>query len=129
MERRELFVKNAIEKALNEGRTSHRGIVTASVSEERKAVIHEFYKALLSRPKCHNCGMYSPGFRKDGFTKIFENSLTEKQITNNRVKGLQRPSMIKNPTTNHLLLKSVIYQTLNIKEDPNMFYLLKLETF
>ena len=49
----------------------------------------------MSRPKCTNCGMYSPGFRKDGFTKIFENSLTDKQITNNRVKGLQRPDMIK----------------------------------
>lgn len=95
MKRRELFVKNAIESALKDGRTNHKGVVTASVSEERKATIHEFYKRLLSRPKCTNCGMYSPGFRKDGFTKIFENSLTDKQITNNRVKGLQRPDMIK----------------------------------
>lgn len=125
MERRELFVKNAIEKALNEGRTSHRGIVTASVSEERKAVIHEFYKALLSRPKCHNCGMYSPGFRKDGFTKIFENSLTEKQITNNRVKGLQRPSMIKK--SNNKSSSSEVSDLPNIKHKGGSKYVLSTE--
>ncbi|CAD1810725.1 RNA polymerase Rpb1, domain 5 family protein [Candida parapsilosis] len=95
MERREEFVKNAISAALKDGRTNAKGIITASVGEERKEVIHGFYRRLLSRPKCSNCGMYSPSFRKDGFTKIFENSLNDKQITNNRVRGLQRPDMIK----------------------------------
>ncbi|KAK6463825.1 alpha subunit of RNA polymerase I [Scheffersomyces coipomensis] len=96
IERRELFVNTSIAKALSEGRTSEQGIVTATVAEERKITIQEFYKRLLSRPRCDNCGMYSPGFRKDGFAKVFENSLTDKQITNNRVKGLQRPDMVKN---------------------------------
>ncbi|CAI5756906.1 unnamed protein product [Candida verbasci] len=95
IERRETFLKNAIKSALKDGRTSSRGIHTASVNEERKFVIHDFYKRLLSRPKCSNCGMYSPSFRKDGFTKIFENALTDKQISNNRVRGLQRPDMIR----------------------------------
>ncbi|KAI5950805.1 RPA190 [Candida jiufengensis] len=93
--RRELFVKNAISCALKDGRTTTKGVITASVSEERKATIHDFYRRLLGRPKCSNCGMYSPSFRKDGFVKIFENSLTDKQITNNRVRGLQRPDMIR----------------------------------
>ncbi|RCK64250.1 hypothetical protein Cantr_10400 [Candida viswanathii] len=124
MERREAFVKRAIEKALKEGRTSHKGIVTASVAEERKAVIHEFYKSLLSRPKCYNCGMYSPGFRKDGFTKIFENSLTEKQITNNRVKGLQRPSMIKK---NEGKSSSEVSDLPNIKHKGGSKYVLSTE--
>ncbi|EGW32330.1 DNA-directed RNA polymerase I 190 kDa polypeptide [Spathaspora passalidarum NRRL Y-27907] len=100
MERRELFVNTAIAKALSEGRTSERGVVTATVGEERKDTIHDFYKRLLSRPKCDNCGMYSPTFRKDGFTKIFENALTDKQVSNNRVKGLQRPDMIRNTKGN-----------------------------
>ncbi|RLV94583.1 DNA-directed RNA polymerase I subunit [Spathaspora sp. JA1] len=99
MDRRELFVNTSIAKALSEGRTSDRGVVTATVGEERKATIHEFYKRLLARPKCDNCGMYSPTFRKDGFTKIFENALTDKQLSNNRVKGLQRPDMIRNNST------------------------------
>ena len=93
--RRELFVETAIAKALSEGRTNESGVVTATVGEERKQTIHEFYKRLLGRPKCDNCGMYSPSFRKDGFTKIFENSLTDKQVTNNRVKGLPRPDMMR----------------------------------
>ncbi|CAH2351349.1 DNA-directed RNA polymerase I subunit Rpa190p [[Candida] railenensis] len=94
-ERRELFVDTAIAKALSEGRTSVHGIHTASVMEERKSTIHEFYKKILSRPKCDNCSMYSPTFRKDGFVKLFENALKDKQITNNRVKGFSRPDMLR----------------------------------
>lgn len=95
MERREHFVNMAIAKAISEGRSSEYGVVTASIMEERKATIYEFYKKLLSRPKCDNCGMFSPAFRKDGYSKIFENALKEKQITNNRVKGLSRPDMLR----------------------------------
>lgn len=94
-ERRELFVDTAIAKAISEGTVSAYGIHTASVMEERKHTIHEFYKKILSRPKCDNCSMYSPTFRKDGFVKIFENSLREKQTTNNRVKGFSRPDMLR----------------------------------
>lgn len=93
--RREEFVEIAIAKALSEGRTSEHGVQTASVNEERKSLIHDFYKRLLSRNKCDNCSMFSPTFRKDGFTKIFENSLTDKQEINNRVKGQARQNMIK----------------------------------
>lgn len=95
IQRREFFVDECIAKALSEGRTSEYGINTASIGEERKLTIHEFYKKLLARPRCDNCGMYSPTFRKDGFVKLFENSLRDKQITNNRVKGLKRPDMLR----------------------------------
>lgn len=88
--RREEYVDNCIAKALSEGKTSDRGLLTATVSEERKSVIQELYKRLLTRPKCDNCSMYSPTYRKDGFAKIFENSLRDKQLTNNKVKGLAR---------------------------------------
>lgn len=94
-QRRETFVDTCIAKAISEGRSSHSGVVTASVGEERKELLHEFSKKLLSRPKCDNCSMYSPTFRKDGFTKVFENALKDKQVTNNRVKGLVRPDMFK----------------------------------
>ncbi|CDO96408.1 unnamed protein product [Kluyveromyces dobzhanskii CBS 2104] len=93
--KRNEFVDMAIAKAFSEGKTSEHGTFTATVNDERKALIHDFYKRLLSRPKCDSCGMFSPKFRKDGFTKIFETALTDKQVTNNRVKGLVRQDMIK----------------------------------
>ncbi|KAG7786695.1 hypothetical protein KL910_004095 [Ogataea haglerorum] len=96
MDRRQEFVETSIAKALSEGRTTERGVMTATVAEERKAVIHDFYKHILSRPRCDNCGMYSPPFRKDGFSKIFELGLKDKQLTNNRIKGVKRQDMLKN---------------------------------
>lgn len=94
-QQREELVDLAIAKALSEGRTSPNGIVTETVGEERKLTILELYKKMLARPKCDNCGMYSPSFRKDGYTKIFEIGLREKQLSNNRVKGLVRPDVLK----------------------------------
>ncbi|CAI4973882.1 ATV_HP_G0045020.mRNA.1.CDS.1 [Saccharomyces cerevisiae] len=93
--KRSEYVDMAIAKALSDGRTTERGSFTATVNDERKKLVHEFHKKLLSRGKCDNCGMFSPKFRKDGFTKIFETALNEKQITNNRVKGFIRQDMIK----------------------------------
>lgn len=89
------FTKSAIARALSEGRTVVTGTMTATILDERKKLVHDFHKRLLSRPKCDNCGMYSPKFRKDGFTKIFETALNDKQVTNNRVKGFIRHDMIK----------------------------------
>lgn len=93
--KRKEFVDLAIAKALSEGKTTISGTFTATVNAERKKLINEFHKRLLIRPKCDNCGMYSPKFRKDGFTKIFETALNDKQLTNNRVKGFLRQDMIK----------------------------------
>ena len=93
--KRNEYVDLSVAKAMSEGKTSIRGTFTATINDERKKLVHDFYKRLLSRPKCDNCGMYSPKFRKDGFTKIFETALTDKQLTNNRVKGFIRQDMIK----------------------------------
>lgn len=95
IQKRTEFVNLEIAKALSEGRTSERGTFTATTNDERKKLIHDFHRRALSRAKCDNCGMFSPKFRKDGFTKIFETALTDKQLTNNRVKGLIRQDMIK----------------------------------
>lgn len=95
IEKRNEFVNLEIAKALSEGRTSERGTFTATTNDERKKLLHDFHRRALSRARCDNCGMFSPKFRKDGFTKIFETALTDKQITNNRVKGLIRQDMIK----------------------------------
>lgn len=93
--KREQFVANAVAQALAEGRTSKHGLVTEIVGEERKHTIHNFYARILTRPKCDRCGMYSPSFRKDGYAKIFENALRDKQLSANRIKGVVRPDMLR----------------------------------
>ncbi|KAK9241224.1 hypothetical protein V1525DRAFT_392485 [Lipomyces kononenkoae] len=81
--RRAQFVSDAIARAKETGQV-HK---SAAVLEERRKLIHEFMKLLLSRQKCDNCGMFSPGFRKDGTSKIFETALRDKQLQNNKLKG------------------------------------------
>lgn len=91
----EEYVENAVATAISEGRTTATGYTTETVADERRLVIHEFYSRALSRTKCENCGMHSPSFRKDGFVKIFETPLSEKEASNNRVKGISRPDVLK----------------------------------
>ena len=93
--RREEFVSSAIASAIEEGRSSRHGVHTATVGEVRKATIHDLYRRMLGRPRCDNCGMYSATFRKDGFTKMFENPLKDKQLNANRARGRKRPDMLK----------------------------------
>lgn len=96
MASREKFTDNAIADALKEGVTTSSGVQTASILEERKRTIRDFYKVLLSRGLCENCGMYSPAYRKDGIAKIFELPLPEKKEQNNKIKGVRKKNMISN---------------------------------
>lgn len=89
-EKRELFVYDAINSALKSGQTTEHGVYSGTTLEARKTVIKELYHRLLSRPRCENCGMFCPSYRNDGYSKIFENSLSEKQLVANRIKGLAR---------------------------------------
>lgn len=94
-QKRENFVEESISAAIADGRTTLRGIMTETLGEERKVLIHDFYARLLSRTRCEKCDMYSPSYRKDGFVKIFEVPLREKQLAHNRVKGISRPDVLK----------------------------------
>ena len=85
-EKRELFVFKAINNAIEDGRTTKSGVFTATVGETRKQLITDFYSKVLGKKKCENCGLFSSTFRKDGFSKIFENALKDKESTNNRIK-------------------------------------------
>lgn len=90
-EKRELFVYESIHNAIDEGRTTKSGLNTGTLLEARKAVIKDLERRLVAKPRCENCMMYSPRFRCDGFSKIFANSLSEKQLVNNRVKAVRVP--------------------------------------
>lgn len=55
---------------------------TTSVDMHLKSIqrdaIETFWKAILITKKCDSCGSYSPGLRKDGYTKIFIKPLPKK---------------------------------------------------
>lgn len=44
----------------------------------QQEVIETFQKLCVGVKKCENCGSHSPGFRKDGFAKIFQKPLAKK---------------------------------------------------
>lgn len=81
--RREAYVDEKIRNAIAEGRSTVNGTVTSTISEERKNVLKKLYARLLSRPRCDNCNMFSPKFRRDGVTKIFETGLSDRQLKQN----------------------------------------------
>lgn len=99
IERREQFVENAIAAAIAEGRTTKDGLMTETVGEERKEVVHEFYLRLMAKLRCDRCHMVSPAFRRDGYVKLFEYGLTAKQQSTNRHHGVPRPDVLKKSTS------------------------------
>lgn len=92
--RREAFVQKSIANAMAEGRTTEEGIHTASVGEERKRVINNFYSVVRGMGHCDNCKMISPKYRKDGFAKIFEQPLSTKDQKHNNLRTLKRKRVI-----------------------------------
>lgn len=66
------------------------------VYQERKAVIHEFLKATITK-KCQNpsCGAHGYTFRKEGHTKIIEYDLSVKQKAQHDIIGLKRPNVLE----------------------------------
>lgn len=94
--KRNAFVQNAIKKAIAEGRSSNHGVQTASVLEERKALLKEFYARVRIRPSCDNCKMVSPKLRKDGYVKIFEQPLSDREQARNSKLNIERKRLISN---------------------------------
>lgn len=92
---REKFVQKKISEAIASGFSTPKGFMTPTIYEERKTVLKDLQARLLSRPRCDNCGVYSPKFRKDGLSKIFETGLSEKQLQHNKASGMERPIMMR----------------------------------
>lgn len=95
MDRQSKFTEKTIAEALKEGVTTPQGVQTATVLEERKFVIRDFYKLLVAKSQCAQCGMHSPAYRKDGISKIFEMPLSENKEKVNQSKGLRARNMIR----------------------------------
>lgn len=48
------------------------------VKAKQRAVIEMFLKGCVASKKCENCNAYSPTYRKDGYSKIFQKPLSKK---------------------------------------------------
>lgn len=91
---RNAFVDKVIKKAITEGRTTHSGLNTSVVQEERRKLIRQFYQEIVAKGSCNNCHMVCPKFRKDGFSKIFELGLSDKDFKANSAKAVTRTRTI-----------------------------------
>ena len=77
--RRERFVKQAIETAKENGTISTQK--TEATTRARRAIISEFMGSITKGKKCVNCKGINHSYRKDRFVKIFRKPLSEKERT------------------------------------------------
>jgi hypothetical protein len=48
------------------------------IKTKQRAAIDTFLRSCVAAKKCENCGGYSPSYRKDGYSKIFQKPLSKK---------------------------------------------------
>lgn len=75
-----MMIRNNEIKKQNENKSFiyHKKIIKqtdASIKVIQRGVIDTFLKTSVAIKKCENCGSFSPGFRKDGFAKIFQKAM------------------------------------------------------
>jgi DNA-directed RNA polymerase I subunit RPA1 len=75
--RRNAFVKKSIQAA-KESTWEWKYDKNEGVAEARRAVVKDFMKDITAGRTCGNCSGISPGYRKDGFVKIFQKPLSPK---------------------------------------------------
>ncbi|KAF8455247.1 Rpa190 RNA polymerase I subunit A190 [Kalaharituber pfeilii] len=114
LDKRNRFVQEAIKKSKESLCGLKNGEHITTVEHERRAVIRDFLKAIGGSGKCNRCRGYSPAFRKDGYSKIFEKPLPPKQRDAMIQAGLRR--------RNAALDKRAIFGSKNVekkKYDPD----------
>ena len=78
----------------------------------QRTVVDTFFKSASAMKKCENCGAFSPAFRKDGYTKIFQKPLNKrvhKQMKAMR-KKLQVNSVILQTTWKNFIFYFIVYR-------------------
>ncbi|MCJ1295657.1 hypothetical protein MMC34_007221 [Xylographa carneopallida] len=107
IERRNEFVKSAIKIA---GGRRHMvaiaGDKVEATAEERRVVIREFMASITKPKECNTCKGISPGYRKDGFNKIFRKPLGDKDRTKMVLTGMKTA----NPLISALKAKKALLQ-------------------
>jgi DNA-directed RNA polymerase I subunit RPA1 len=80
---------------LNANASSTQSRLTFHVSRARNELIKSFMsQAKTANGRCQNCGACSPAVRRDGFTKIFVQSLNSRQRTHNDKIGVRIHSIM-----------------------------------
>ena len=75
----------------------HREAPDATARSMQQEVVDEFYKNASATKKCENedCGCYSPGIRKDGYTKVFVRPLNKRLKRTMDAKGKKYKSALE----------------------------------
>lgn len=85
-------VRNILRTAVRGG--ARRGKdTTGSVYAARRAVVAQFTRAIMAK-SCPHCKAISPTLRKDGFIKIVERELSERDKMRHDAMGIRRPDVI-----------------------------------
>ncbi|KAL2214353.1 beta and beta-prime subunits of DNA dependent RNA-polymerase [Sarocladium strictum] len=83
-----------VQQCLKASGASRRGDFTKGKHEGaielRREIIREFLAEITSKRLCNNCGGISPSYRKNGFVKIFERSLSGKEKVKMAQKGFKK---------------------------------------
>lgn len=53
--------------------------VNIQMKDKQRDLVDSFMKSVLATKRCENCGGFSPAFRKDASSKIFQKPLQKKQ--------------------------------------------------
>ena len=83
-----------VRQCLQNAGTSKRGDFSKGKHEGaielRREIIREFLAEITSKRLCNSCGGISPSYRKNGFVKIFERSLSGKEKVKMAQKGFKK---------------------------------------
>ncbi|KAH8426320.1 DNA-directed RNA polymerase I core subunit RPA190 [Aspergillus melleus] len=94
--KRNNYVQKAIREAKAAGKLANlmAGIKNPIASEERRTLVKEFFRDVVSIKKCATCKGVSPGFRRDRYSKIFRKPLPEKMRLAMVQGGFQAPNSL-----------------------------------
>ncbi|PWN47916.1 beta and beta-prime subunits of DNA dependent RNA-polymerase, partial [Violaceomyces palustris] len=79
--------------AIRTGKVSRESDKGGVVYSARKKTIAEFMKD-VQRKKCEVCQAYNPALRKDGFVKIVERDLTDREKALHEARAIRRPDAL-----------------------------------
>ena len=93
VQRIEAHTRETIRAATERGARRRRGVDSAEYAA-RKELRSAFLKDIL-RPRCERCQAKNPTLRKDGFVKITERELSERDAAIHEARGIRRASVLR----------------------------------
>ncbi|KAK0557362.1 hypothetical protein OC846_000581 [Tilletia horrida] len=91
-ERINKYVKDRIRESGNAGGAP--AVRDGPAYSAKRALINSFLKLIIVKSRCHFCRAFNPVLRKDGFVKIVERELSERELGLHKAWGINRPNAI-----------------------------------